>query len=142
MAEDAAARRPGVALDPAARRPADDDLDPLVLLEIGHRGQDRGADGAQKTKIFHCFSAPCYLGCHDFSPISFISRTYRRIVPNHRPIDDGRPLGPSNRRAGPWARDRLGKGCEEIGWGTRTLIPQAKTAKNSGTLRLLAGPCT
>ncbi len=48
MAEDAAARHPAVALDPTARRPADDDPDPLVLIEIGHRGRS-GAGTAATT---------------------------------------------------------------------------------------------
>ena len=82
------AARPGGALEPRLRVKllADDRLG----RRARHRGQDHGANGAQKTQIFHSSSAPRYLGCYDFSPISFISRTCRCIVPNHRPNDNGR----------------------------------------------------
>ncbi len=75
------AARPGGALAPRLR----------ILLLAGDRLG--GADGAQKTLIFHWLSAPCYLGCYDFSPLPFISRTYRPIVAKHRPIDNGRGGG-------------------------------------------------
>ncbi len=63
VAEDAAARHPGVALNPAARRPAADDPDPLVLVGFGHRGpgrrgRDRGADAPKRPKYFTVLAPP------------------------------------------------------------------------------------
>ncbi len=105
------AARPGGALAPRLR----------ILLLAGdrlgrcgrHRGQGRGADGAQKTRIFHWLSAPCYLGCYDFSPLPFISRTYRPIVAKHRPIDNGR--GGAGRRQRSSAAESAGPGPDPPG---------------------------